>query len=66
MEGYEVKRLENVVKDADIFVSATGNKNILMVSSMAQMKNNAIVCNIGHFDNEIDMDGLEKYPGIVR
>lgn len=66
MEGYEVKKLSSVVTTADIFVSATGNKNILMVSDMAQMKNNAIVCNIGHFDNEIDMEGLEKYPGIVR
>ena len=64
MEGYEVKRLENVVSTADIFVTATGNKGIIMAPDMAQMKNNAIVGNIGHFDNEIDMDGLEKYPGI--
>lgn len=66
MEGYEVKKLENVVQTADIFVTATGNKGIIMASDMAQMKNNAIVGNIGHFDNEIDMDGLEKYPGIKR
>lgn len=66
MEGYEVKRIESVIKETDIFVSATGNKGIIMASHMAQMKNNAIVCNIGHFDNEIDMDGLEKYPGIVK
>lgn len=66
MEGYEVKKLETVIKEVDIFVSATGNKGIIMASHMAQMKNNAIVCNIGHFDNEIDMDGLENYPGIVR
>jgi adenosylhomocysteinase len=66
MEGYEVKKLENVVSTADIFVTATGNKGIIMAQHMAQMKNNAIVGNIGHFDNEIDMDGLEKYPGIVR
>lgn len=66
MEGYEVKKLENVVSTADIFVTATGNKGIIMASDMAQMKNNAIVGNIGHFDNEIDMDGLEKYPGIKR
>jgi len=59
MEGYEVKKIESVIADADIFVSATGNKGIIMVSHMAQMKNNAIVCNIGHFDNEIDMEGLE-------
>jgi len=66
MEGYEVKRLENVVADGDIFITATGNKGIIMASHMAQMKNNAIVGNIGHFDNEIDMDGLENYPGIKR
>ena len=66
MEGYEVKKIESVVSTADIFVTATGNKGIIMAHHMAQMKNNAIVGNIGHFDNEIDMDGLEKYPGIVR
>jgi len=66
MEGYEVKKLSSVVATADIFVTATGNKGIIMASDMAQMKNNAIVGNIGHFDNEIDMDGLEKYPGIKR
>lgn len=66
MEGYEVKKLETVVADADIFVTASGNKGIIMAHHMAQMKNNAIVGNIGHFDNEIDMDGIEKYPGIKR
>ena len=64
MEGYEVKKLESVVADADIFVTATGNKGIIMAHHMAQMKNNAIVGNIGHFDNEIDMEGLDNYPGI--
>jgi len=64
MEGYEVKRLESVVKTADIFITATGNKGIIMAKHMAQMKNNAIVGNIGHFDNEIDLEGLENYPGI--
>lgn len=64
MEGFEVKRLETVVAEGDIFVTTTGNKGIIMVHHMAQMKNNAIVGNIGHFDNEIDMDGIEKYPGI--
>jgi adenosylhomocysteinase len=64
MEGFDVKKLENVVSTADIFVTATGNKDIIMAHHMAQMKNNAIVGNIGHFDNEIDMAGLEKYPGI--
>jgi adenosylhomocysteinase len=66
MEGLEVKKMENIVKDADIFVTATGNKGIIMAHHMAQMKNNAIVGNIGHFDNEIDMDGLENYPGIKK
>lgn len=66
MEGLEVKKLESVVGYADIFVTATGNKNIIMAHHMAQMKNNAIVANIGHFDNEIDMEGLENYPGIKR
>jgi adenosylhomocysteinase len=64
MEGFEVKRLSSVVNTADIFITATGNYNIIMASDMAQMKNNAIVGNIGHFDNEIDMAGLENYPGI--
>lgn len=66
MEGFEVKKLETVLKEGDIFCTATGNAGIIMASHMAQMKNNAIVCNIGHFDNEIDMEGLEKYPGIKR
>lgn len=66
MEGFEVKKLENVVDTGDIFITTTGNKGIIMAHHMAQMKNNAIVGNIGHFDNEIDMAGLEKYPGIQR
>lgn len=66
MEGLHVVRLETVVKKADIFVTTTGNKDIIMADHMAQMKNNAIVGNIGHFDNEIDMEGLENYPGIKR
>merc|ERR1712160_37784 len=65
MEGYEVKRLQSVVSTADIFITATGNFRIIMASDMAKMKNNAIVCNIGHFDNEIDMAGVENYPGMV-
>jgi adenosylhomocysteinase len=64
MEGLEVKRIESVLHTADIFVTATGNKDIIMAHHMAQMKNNAIVCNIGHFDNEIDVEGLDNYPGI--
>lgn len=66
MEGYSIKRLETVVSSGDIFVTATGNLNIIMAHHMAQMKNNAIVGNIGHFDNEIDMAGLESTVGIVK
>lgn len=64
MEGFEVRRLESVVATADIFVTTTGNKGIIMADHMKKMKNNAIVGNIGHFDNEIDMEGLEALPGI--
>jgi adenosylhomocysteinase len=64
MEGYEVKTLEDVVATADIFVTATGNYMIITAEHMARMKDKAIVGNIGHFDNEIDMAGLKKYPGI--
>merc|ERR1712127_673790 len=60
MEGFTVTTLADVVSVADIFVTTTGNKGILMAETMHQMKNNAIVGNIGHFDNEIDMAGLEK------
>jgi len=57
-----VKPIEKLVKDIDVFVSATGNKHLITAQHMSQMKNNAIVGNIGHFDNEIDMDGLKKLP----
>merc|ERR1712185_864991 len=57
---------EQVVGEIDIFCSSTGNFNIITVDHMAQMKNNAIVGNIGHFDNEIDMAGVESFPGIKR
>eukprot|EP01055_Gregarina_sp_Pseudo9_P005388 Gregarina_sp_Pseudo_9__5387@NODE_654_length_2421_cov_135_202351_g617_i0_p1_GENE_NODE_654_length_2421_cov_135_202351_g617_i0NODE_654_length_2421_cov_135_202351_g617_i0_p1_ORF_typecomplete_len483_score84_80AdoHcyase/PF05221_17/4_3e78AdoHcyase_NAD/PF00670_21/4_3e752Hacid_dh_C/PF02826_19/2_5e10AlaDh_PNT_C/PF01262_21/1_2e08Shikimate_DH/PF01488_20/4e03Shikimate_DH/PF01488_20/0_00017THF_DHG_CYH_C/PF02882_19/0_00012IlvN/PF07991_12/6_1e03IlvN/PF07991_12/0_00021Glu_dehyd_C/PF16912_5/0_0016NAD_binding_7/PF len=60
MEGYEVVRIEDVVGECDIFVSATGNRDIITVEHMAKMKHNAIVGNIGHFDNEIDVAGLER------
>lgn len=66
MEGIPVLTLEDVVSTADIFVTTTGNKDIIMVDDMRKMKNNAIVCNIGHFDNEIDMHGLETYPGVKK
>lgn len=60
MEGFSVVRLETVVSTADIFITTTGNKDIIMTKDMAKMKNNAIVGNIGHFDNEIDMENLYK------
>ena len=60
MEGYEVRRLDEVIESADIFITATGNKDIITVDDMARMKHQAIVGNIGHFDNEIDMAGLES------
>jgi adenosylhomocysteinase len=66
MEGYEVKTLEDVVDFADIFITATGNRDVITVEHMARMKDKAIVGNIGHFDNEIDMAGLKKVPGIRR
>ena len=58
MEGLDVVRLETIISKADIFITATGNKKIITVNHMSKMKNNAIVGNIGHFDNEIDMNGL--------
>ena len=64
MEGYEVTRLEDVVATGDIFVTTTGNRDIISVTDMQKMKNNAIVSNIGHFDNEIDMAGPSSFPGV--
>jgi adenosylhomocysteinase len=66
MEGYEVKTLEDVLEEGDIFVTTTGNKDIITADHMARMKHQAIVGNIGHFDNEIDMAGLAATPGIER
>ncbi|GAA0205656.1 adenosylhomocysteinase [Cytobacillus oceanisediminis] len=66
MDGYEVKRLESVVETADIFITTTGNFDIITVEHFEKMKNQAIVGNIGHFDNEINMAGLAKIPGIVK
>ncbi len=66
MEGYQVLTLEDAVATADLFVTATGNRNIILAAHMARMKNQAIVCNIGHFDNEIDMAGLKKTPGVKK
>merc|ERR1712194_296213 len=64
MEGFQVVTMDSVVSDIDIFTSATGNFDIITIEHMKKMKNNAIVGNIGHFDNEIDMAGLEGFPGI--
>ncbi|MEI2701715.1 MAG: adenosylhomocysteinase [Baekduia sp.] len=66
MQGYEVARLEDVIDTADVFITTTGNKDIIMAADMAKMKHQAIVGNIGHFDNEIDVAGLEKVDGIER
>ena len=66
MDGYQVDTLDNVLPIADIVITATGNKDVVTVDQMRRMKHNAIVGNIGHFDNEIDMAGLESYPGVVR
>ncbi len=66
MQGYEVRTLDEVVGEADIFVTATGNRDIITAEHMAKMKHQAIVGNIGHFDNEIDIAGLAKVPGIER
>ncbi len=66
MEGFEVRRLEDVLEVGDIFVTATGNKHIITAQHMARMKHQAVVGNIGHFDNEIDMAGLAKAEGVTR
>jgi len=66
MEGYDVKTVEDVVETADVFITTTGNKDIITADHMARMKHQAIVGNIGHFDNEIDVAGLEQTAGIER
>jgi len=66
MQGYQVVTLDDVVETADIFITATGNKDIITADHMARMKHQAIVGNIGHFDNEIDMAGLAKLPGVQK
>ena len=66
MDGYQVARLEDVLSDADIFITATGCYDVITAEHMQQMKHQAIVGNIGHFDNEIDMAGLARIPGIAR
>lgn len=66
MEGYEVKRMEEVLGEVDIFVTATGCKDVIRIEHLAKMKDTAIVCNIGHFDIEIQVDALNKYKGIKK
>ena len=66
MEGYQVDTLESAVGTADIFITATGCKEVISAEQMSQMKHQAIVANIGHFDNEIDIAGLAQYPGVTR
>ncbi len=66
MDGYEVNELDNVLQEADIFITSTGSYCIITADHMAKMKDKSIVGNIGHFDNEIDMAGLKKVPGIER
>jgi adenosylhomocysteinase len=66
MQGYQVATLEDVVETADIFITATGNRDVISAGDMARMKHQAIVGNIGHFDNEIDMAGLARTPGVRR
>ncbi|MBL8991095.1 MAG: adenosylhomocysteinase, partial [Phycisphaerae bacterium] len=66
MEGYQVARLEDVLETADIFITATGNKDVITIDHMRRMKDKAIVANIGHFDNEIDMAGLQKAKDVTR
>jgi adenosylhomocysteinase len=66
MEGFAVVRLEDVVEQADIFITTTGNRDIIRTEHLVRMKHNAIVGNVGHFDNEIDLAGLAAVPGVVR
>lgn len=66
IEGFEVRRLENCLEEGRIFVTTTGNRDIICIEHMAKMRDHAIVCNIGHFDNEIQVDALENYPGIRK
>jgi adenosylhomocysteinase len=66
MEGFEITTMEEALKEGNIFVTTTGNKDVITAEHMANMKEEAIVCNIGHFDNEIQVAQLEKYPGVVK
>jgi adenosylhomocysteinase len=66
MEGYQVRTIEDVLEETDLFITATGNRDIIRAEHMQRMKHQAIVCNIGHFDNEIDMAGVKRFPGIRK
>ncbi len=66
MEGFEIKTVEDCLEEADIYVTATGNRDIITAEHMSKMKDKSIVCNIGHFDNEIQVSRLEKWPGIKK
>jgi len=66
MQGYEVAPIEDALERAEIFVTATGNRDIITVEHMKKMRHLSVVCNIGHFDNEIDVNGLKKHPGIKK
>jgi len=66
MEGFEVTTVEKALPEANIYVTTTGNKAVITIEHMAKMKDKSIVCNIGHFDNEIEVDKLEKFPGIKK
>ena len=66
MDGYEVKKIESVISKCDIIITATGNKDIISKTHLKMMKNNSIVCNIGHFDNEIDMTWLNQNYGHTK
>lgn len=66
MEGFEVKTIEDALDEGNVFVTATGNKDVITASHMSQMKDQAIVCNIGHFDNEIQVEQLEEWPGVIK
>lgn len=66
MEGFEVKTVEEALDEGNIFVTTTGNKDVITAEHMSQMKDQAIVCNIGHFDNEIQVEKLENYPGVQK
>jgi adenosylhomocysteinase len=66
MDGYEVRTLDEVIEKADIVITTTGNKDVVLAADMARMKHQAILGNVGHFDNELDMAGLARYPGVRR